>query len=71
MTQRPAASGRQTGGGVETFHPCMGLAVGVVHPDPEQCHSSKEVASLATAAKHMAKKSNQSALFVSRRRSPG
>ncbi|MDY6829653.1 MAG: bifunctional diguanylate cyclase/phosphodiesterase [Pseudomonadota bacterium] len=57
--------------GVETFHPCMGLAVGVVHPDPEQCHSSKEVASLATAAKLMAKKSNQSALFVSRRRGPG
>ena len=56
--------------GNRTFYPLMGLAIGVVHPDPEQCHTYKEVASLATEAKREAKKSEASMLFCSRRRAP-
>jgi EAL domain-containing protein (putative c-di-GMP-specific phosphodiesterase class I)/GGDEF domain-containing protein len=61
--------------GNRTFYPLMGLAIGVVHPDPEQCHTYKEVASLAADAKREAKKSEAkkseaSMLFCSRRRAP-
>ncbi|MGE3297959.1 MAG: GGDEF domain-containing protein [Porticoccaceae bacterium] len=56
--------------GNQTFYPLMGLAIGAVHPDPEQCHTYKEVASLAADAKREAKKSEASMLFRSRRRVP-
>lgn len=56
--------------GNRIFYPLMGLAIGVVHPDPERCHTYKEVASLATDAKREAKKSEASMLFCSRRRAP-
>jgi len=51
-----------------TFFPLLGLAVGVVHPDPSCCNSFHEVAELAAAAKKEAKKAAGSSLFVSRRR---
>ncbi|WP_299180210.1 GGDEF domain-containing protein [uncultured Neptuniibacter sp.] len=57
--------------GGQTFFPILGLAIGVVHPDPYRCSSYHEVAELAAVAKKEAKKSLQSALFVSRRRLVG
>ncbi|WP_415902158.1 EAL domain-containing protein [Neptuniibacter sp. QD29_5] len=51
-----------------TFFSFLGLAVGVVHPDPCCCNSFHEVAELAAMAKKEAKKSAESAMFVSRRR---
>ena len=49
----------------------LGLAIGVVHPDPYKCTSHHEVAELAAMAKKEAKKLPGSALFVSRRRKIG
>ncbi|WP_051560317.1 EAL domain-containing protein [Marinobacterium jannaschii] len=54
--------------GERTFFPLLGLAVGVVHPDPYKCTSYHEVAELAAMAKKEAKKSHSSCLFISRRR---
>lgn len=51
------------------FFPLLGLAIGVVHPDPYRCSSFHEVAELAAMAKKEAKKMEKSCLFVSRRRS--
>ena len=57
--------------GEPTFFPMLGLAIGVVHPDPYKCTSHHEVAELAAMAKKEAKKLPGSALFVSRRRKVG
>ncbi|EAR62968.1 GGDEF domain-containing protein [Neptuniibacter caesariensis] len=57
--------------GVRSFFPLLGLAIGVVHPDPYRCGSFHEVAELAAMAKKEAKKHTHSALFVSRRRTTG
>lgn len=55
--------------GTRSFFPLLGLAIGVVHPDPYRCGSYHEVAELAAMAKKEAKKSTNSSIFVSRRRS--
>ncbi|WP_255611595.1 GGDEF domain-containing protein [Marinobacterium arenosum] len=57
--------------GEATFYPLLGLAIGVVHPDPYKCTSHHEVAELAALAKKEAKKGSASTLFVSRRRMVG
>ncbi len=57
--------------GEPAFYPMLGLAIGVVHPDPYKCTSHHEVAELAAMAKKEAKKLPGSALFVSRRRKIG
>ncbi len=54
--------------GGRTFFPLLGLAIGVVHPDPYRCSSYHEVAELAAMAKKEAKKTASSSLFISRRR---
>ena len=56
--------------GTEAFFPFLSLAIGVAQPDPMQCNSHHEVASLATEAKHEAKRRGGNTLFVSRRRGP-
>jgi GGDEF domain-containing protein len=48
--------------------PLLGLAIGVVHPNPDDCNSHYDVSELAAHAKHEAKKISGSGLFVSRRR---
>lgn len=55
--------------GNKNFFPLLGLAIGVVHPDPYRCSSFHEVAELAAMAKKEAKRSASSSLFISRRRS--
>ncbi|MCV6588068.1 MAG: EAL domain-containing protein [Marinobacterium sp.] len=57
--------------GEPTFFPMLGLAIGIVHPDPYKCTSHHEVAELAAMAKKEAKKLPGSALFVSSRRRIG
>lgn len=57
--------------GVRSFFPLLGLAIGVVHPDPYKCDSYHEVAELAAMAKKEAKRGVDSTLFVSQRRSTG
>jgi diguanylate cyclase (GGDEF)-like protein len=54
--------------GVRSFFPLLGLAIGVVHPDPYKCESFHEVAELAAMAKKEAKRSADSLLFISQRR---
>lgn len=56
--------------GRETLCPLLSLAIGVVHPDPEQCFSHHDVAILASEAKHEAKSGGGNVLFFSRRRVP-
>ncbi|MDO3384183.1 bifunctional diguanylate cyclase/phosphodiesterase [Gilvimarinus algae] len=46
------------------------IAIGCVHPDPEQCFTHHQVAMLLADAKHRAKALGGQQLFVSRRRSP-
>ncbi len=57
--------------GERSFFPLLGLAIGVVHPDPYKCGSYHEVAELAAQAKKEAKRNPQSSLFCSRRRQLG
>ncbi|MCP4597685.1 EAL domain-containing protein [Neptuniibacter sp.] len=57
--------------GNQSFFPLLGLAIGVVHPDPYRCGSYHEVAELAAMAKKEAKASQLSSLFISRRRCNG
>lgn len=52
------------------FFPLLSVAVGVVDPDWQICQSHHDVATLATDAKHEAKKQGGNTLFLSRRRSP-
>ncbi len=54
--------------GQRQFYTRMGLAVGVVHPDPHRCESHEEVSQLATSAKKQAKTAQFGPLFVSSRR---
>ncbi|UTW12103.1 bifunctional diguanylate cyclase/phosphodiesterase [Marinobacterium rhizophilum] len=54
--------------GQQQFYTRMGLAVGVVHPDPLRCSSHEEVSQLATGAKKQAKTARFGPLFVSSRR---
>ncbi|WP_107852959.1 bifunctional diguanylate cyclase/phosphodiesterase [Oceanimonas marisflavi] len=48
----------------------LGIAIGVVHPDPARCHSHDDVALLASAAKHAAKCNEQSGFCFSPERAP-
>lgn len=57
--------------GEKSFFPLLGLAIGVVHPDPYRCSSYHEIAELAAAAKKEAKKAACSHLFISKQRSLG
>lgn len=43
--------------GVQRFHPCTTLSVGVLKVGPDQFHRAEEVASAAAWAKHLAKQS--------------
>ncbi|MFN3594305.1 MAG: GGDEF domain-containing protein [Thiobacillaceae bacterium] len=52
------------------FHPLVSLALGAVAIDPAGYQSYHEVARAAAEAKHMAKRSASSALFLDRRRGP-
>lgn len=54
--------------GERCFYPVLGLAIGVVAPDPMRCSSFNVVAELAADAKKQAKAKGGSALFISRRR---
>ncbi|NHI01823.1 GGDEF domain-containing protein [Oceanimonas sp. MB9] len=51
-------------------YPLLGIAIGVVHPDPARCHSHGDVALLASAAKHAAKCHAQSCCCFSPERAP-
>lgn len=52
------------------FFPLLSLSIGAVTPDPQQCRSHHQVATLASEAKHQAKKQPGNSLFVDRRRVP-
>ncbi len=56
--------------GENRFYPILGLAIGLVHPDPAFITSYHDIAALAADAKHCAKQHTQSHLFISRRRKP-
>lgn len=56
--------------GRETTFPLMRLAIGVVRPDPQQCQSHHDVATMASEAKHQAKLAEPDYVFFCRRRSP-
>lgn len=56
--------------GENRFFPILSVAIGVVDPDWRCCSSHHDVASLATDAKHEAKKKGGNTLFLSRRRGP-
>ncbi|WP_151705218.1 GGDEF domain-containing protein [Nitrincola alkalilacustris] len=54
--------------GQSQFCPLLGLAVGVVHPDPLRCSSFHEISEMAAQAKKEAKQQSSSCIFESRRR---
>lgn len=56
--------------GENRFFPLLSIAIGAVDPDWDSCQSHHDVATLATDAKHEAKKQGGNTLFLSRRRSP-
>lgn len=56
--------------GTPRFFPLITIAIGVVNPCPERCHSHCEVSQLAADAKHEAKIKDGNYIFVSRRRGP-
>ena len=56
--------------GDKRFFPILSVAIGVVEPDWKVCMSHHDVASIATDAKHEAKKKSGNTLFLSRRRGP-
>ncbi len=56
--------------GESHFFPILGLAIGLVHPDPTFITSYHDIAALAADAKHCAKQHTQSHIFISRRRKP-
>lgn len=56
--------------GEAQFYPLLGLAIGVVAPDAQHCHSHHDVAALASDAKHQAKQYPHSHCLLSRRRTP-
>jgi EAL domain-containing protein (putative c-di-GMP-specific phosphodiesterase class I)/GGDEF domain-containing protein len=55
--------------GHQQFYPLLGLAIGVVAPDHQRCHSHHDVAALASDAKHQAKQYPHSHCLLSARRS--
>ncbi|MCG8316245.1 MAG: GGDEF domain-containing protein [Pseudomonadales bacterium] len=56
--------------GKACFFSMLTLAIGVSHPCPKRCRSHHDIAALATASKHQAKRSPGNSLFYSRRRGP-
>ncbi|MBR9858681.1 MAG: hypothetical protein GYB38_13335, partial [Gammaproteobacteria bacterium] len=56
--------------GEPQFYPLLGLAIGVVAPDAQYCHSHHDVAALASDAKHQAKQHPHSHCLLSSRRTP-
>lgn len=52
------------------FFPRLTLSIGSVEPDPSACKSHHDVASLASCAKHEAKRQKGNSLFIERRRRP-
>jgi GGDEF domain-containing protein len=54
--------------GTQLFHELLGLAVGVVHPDPYRCLDFQEVAELAAQARKAAKTARHGPLYLSSRR---
>lgn len=56
--------------GHKQFFPLLSVAIGIVEPDWQYCHSHHDVASLAADAKSEAKKKGGNSMFLSRRRSP-
>lgn len=50
--------------------PLLGIAIGVVHPDPRRCQSHHDVAALASAAKQAAKRHPHSSCCFSAERFP-
>lgn len=57
--------------GSPQFFPLLSIAVGIVNPCADRCHSHRDVAQLAADAKHQAKRQGGNQIFVSRRRAPG
>lgn len=57
--------------GKETFFPLLSLSIGAITPDLEACHSYHDIATMASEAKHQAKKRAGNSLFVDRRKSIG
>ncbi|GGB45877.1 D-glycero-D-manno-heptose 1-phosphate guanosyltransferase [Oceanisphaera marina] len=56
--------------GEQHFFPLLGLAIGVVAPDYNGCHSHHDVAALASDAKHQAKQHPHSHCLLSTQRVP-
>jgi diguanylate cyclase (GGDEF)-like protein len=56
--------------GNKQFYPLLSLSIGLANPDPERCLSHHDVAAVAADAKHQAKMTGGSSLFISRRRGP-
>jgi diguanylate cyclase (GGDEF)-like protein len=46
------------------FHPILSLAIGVVHPDPQQCSNHHQVAELAAQAKKSAKQQGGNHIYL-------
>jgi len=55
--------------GQPVFHPLPALSLGALPVTPGTFHSQHEVAAALSEAKHQAKKTRGSSLFVERRRS--
>lgn len=54
------------------FFPLLGLAIGVVQPDPSRCANHNDIAALAAQAKHKAKQQPGSFLYIAQpQRPPG
>ncbi|PSJ45730.1 hypothetical protein C7H85_10145 [Zobellella endophytica] len=56
--------------GEQQFYPLLGIAIGVVHPDPQRCQCHHDVAALASEAKHLAKQQPRSHCLLSPKRTP-
>lgn len=56
--------------GTPVFYPLLGLAIGVVQPDPSECLSHHDVALLASEAKKEAKQSDGSRCYMCHRQKP-
>lgn len=56
--------------GKKQFVPLLTLSIGIVHPDPDTCQNSHQIAALATDAKKEAKRFKGSYIFNCNRRRP-
>jgi diguanylate cyclase (GGDEF)-like protein len=72
-----SAEHRQQGGiytqdrqGQTCFFHFVSLSIGIVQPDSARCHSHHDIALLASDAKHHAKHTQGSCLFIERRQGP-